>query len=108
MKAVETASGVAKAVLFVVNLALQILQLAALYAGLEHWLGWHWSISALISVGLVFLVRLRPVTIAVAIVSAHHAWEWPWASAIGIFVGMFLVVQAIRLAAGTTLRVLHW
>lgn len=108
MRAVEAASGMAMGLLFVANLALGLVQAAAVFAGLEHWLEWHWLICALIGGFLVFVLRITPVNIVIGILGAHYAWHWPWTWAIGLFLGFFLVILIVSLAAGATQKMFRW
>lgn len=108
MKAAEAASGTAMALLYVANLALGLIQVAAVFAGLEYWLEWHWAVCALIGGFLVFILRITPLNMVIGVLGAHYAWDWPWTWAVGLFLGFFVVVVLISLAAGASQKIFRW
>lgn len=59
------------AVGFIIYLGLGLLQLAAIIAGLENWIGLHWLLAAIVAFPLAYLPLAGTV---IGIVGAITAW----------------------------------
>lgn len=108
MRAAQVATGTGMALFVVANFAIGIVQAAAVFAGVEHWLNWHWLVCALISGFLVFILRITPLNVVIGILGAHYAWYWPWSWSIALFVGFLVVVTVISLLVGATQSLFRW
>ena len=82
-------------VFLVADIVLGVVQLAAVTAGLKHWLHLPGVLAVLAALFLAFTPILGTV---LAVFGAMSAWHWPWIQAVGVFVGPILILLAI--AAG--------
>lgn len=76
-------------ILFIAYLVLGLFQMAAVIAGLEDWLGFHW----LIALPLAFFLAYIPlIGTGLGIAGAITAWGWTWIQACALFFGPFVVI----------------
>ncbi len=81
---------------FIAYMILGFFQLAAVFAGLEVWMGLHWIIAG----PLAFFIAYFPVLgTIVGMFGAVTAWHWSWLQAGGLFFGPLAVIAIIALAA---------
>ena len=72
---------------------LVLFQLAAITAGLESWVGLHWTIAYPLGLFLAYMLLLGTI---VGIHGAVTAWQWTWLQARGLFFGPFLGIVVLR------------
>ncbi|MCM8743598.1 hypothetical protein [Pseudomonas koreensis] len=104
----EGASAVGTGLIVVLNLAVGVVQILAIFAGVEHWLDWHWFASSLVAGFLVFLLRINLLNTVIGVLGAHYAWGWPWMGAIALFFGLFILIMAVSMAAGAGAKIFRW
>ena len=71
--------------------ALGLLQLAAILAGLQDWLGLHWLIALLGALLCAYIPLLGTI---LGMAGAVTAWAWPWSLALALFFGPFMLLLA--------------
>ena len=74
------------------------IQMAAIMAGLEHWLGLYWLIAIILAFPLGYFPIVGPI---LGIAGAVTAWHWAWWQAALLFFGAFGL--SLALGAGATL-----
>lgn len=81
---------------------LGLVQLAAVMAGLEEWVGMHWFFAVV----LAFIIAYIPIVGAVVgMMGAMEAWHWEWWQAGGLFFGSLIVIGALFMIAGAADRI---
>ena len=78
-------------------LILGLFQLAAVMAGLEDWIGLHWTIAALLA---LFIAYIPLVGTVVGMFGAVTAWHWSWLQASALFFGPFVVIVVFSMGTG--------
>jgi hypothetical protein len=68
--------------------AFGLLQLAATYAGVTDWLGWHWLVAGPVSLIVGYVAVLGTVT---GICGAHYGWQWSWGASVAVFFAPMLM-----------------
>lgn len=76
---------------FIIYAVLGLFQLAAIMAGLEDWLGFHWIFAF---IGGMFLAYIPVIGTIVGIFGAVKIWDWSWLTAIGLFFSP-LIISAV-------------
>lgn len=73
---------------------LGIFQVAATFAGVQHFLGVHWIIAAAVS---LIIGAFPLIGTAAGVYGATAAWGWTLTSSIGLFFGPLAVMMAVML-----------
>ncbi|CAN7647459.1 hypothetical protein LJR029_002907 [Caballeronia sp. LjRoot29] len=96
---------------FLLQIVYSLLQSAALFAGLEYWLGWPNWVCALIGAIFVFGLRITPITVPLGILGAHYGFQWSWPMSLLLFFGPLLLLIALAIfgrAAGGIKWLVRW
>ena len=69
-------------------IALGLIQLVAVYAGLVDWLELNWFFAI---IGASFVAYIPIVGTVLGILGAMNAWDWPFIMAAGLMLGPILI-----------------
>ncbi|USG61466.1 hypothetical protein NBZ79_00560 [Sneathiella marina] len=75
---------------------LGVFQIAAIMAGVEYWLGWHWVFSAFIG---LFLAYIPVIGTVAGVTGAIYGWGWPVLQAVVLFFGPLAFIFIIGIMA---------
>lgn len=78
-----------QAIGFIVFFAIGAVQMVAIAAGVQEWLGLHWILSGFLG---LFLAGIPIVGTGLGFVGAISAWDWPWWQAALLFFGGFIFI----------------
>jgi hypothetical protein len=96
---------------FLLQIVYSLLQAAAIFAGIEYWLGWPSWVCALVGGIFVFGLRITLITVPLGIVGAHYGFQWSWTMSLLLFFGPLLLIVALAIfsqAAGGIKWLLRW
>ncbi|AWC73604.1 MULTISPECIES: hypothetical protein [Serratia] len=86
-----------QAIGFIIYLAIGVVQLAAVMAGLESW----WGVSGFFSFIIAAIIAYIPILgTVVGMAGAMKAWHWEWWQAGGLFFGALILTFAMGGIAG--------
>lgn len=80
---------------------LGLVQLAAVMAGLEEWVGLHWVLAFFLALIIAYIPLVGSV---VGIMGAIEAWHWAWWQAGALFFGGLAVVVVLAVVSGAAER----
>lgn len=87
---------------FIIYMAIGVVQLAAVMAGLESW----WGLNGFFSFIIAFIVAYIPLLGSiVGMAGAMKAWYWEWWQAGGLFFGGLLLTLVFGVASGIIDRI---
>lgn len=83
-----------------------LIQLAAFFAGIERWLGWHWLIGLIVFVLLSIFPFGAFGICAITFYGAYTVWHWPvWQCALLAFpFVIFAALSMVFAGAHSTMR----
>jgi hypothetical protein len=68
---------------------LGLLQLAAVFSGIQEWWGWHPVAAFLTGLFVAYIPVVGQIT---GVMGAHDGWGWSWFWSIGLFIGPYIVL----------------
>lgn len=108
MSFTDKAAGAGVVLMTILNLAVGVVQVLAVFAGVQYWLDWHWLLSSMVAGLLVFVLRISILNAVIGVLGAHYAWHWSWLAACALFFGLFALIAVVSILAGAGQKALRW